>query len=540
VAKHESTFEQSCRLDVGRALVLTGAIAVCAVVAAYALSVHHENHFGPLPAVVVTVGLVVVLLWSAFSDLDRSRRHVKHQENYFRALVKRLAQKIVALEAEQLQQKLHHQALHDSLTGLPNRTLICDRLGSLLLENATDRTGASLLSIDLDNFRDVNDSLGFEAGDELLRSVAERLARTVRPSDTLGRLGGDEFLVLTEDGADRESAELMAERILAVLSGPFMIDRLGSTPLLIGASIGIATLGGETAEELIRNAEVALHQAKSEGKARYTVFKPSMHDTARRRLQLELELADAVELRQFFLEYQPVLALDRLDVVGVEALLRWRHPTRGVISPAEFVPMLEESGAIVEVGHWVLREACTQAAIWQARGFDLSVSVNVAAQQLDSGNLVEHVSDALAISLLDPSHLIVEITENNLMKDASCTVDRLLQLKRLGVRIALDDFGTGYSSMGYLQRFPIDILKIDRASCPELLPRTRSSGTSCGSVTTSGSKWWRKGSKNPSSCSACAPSTATSARGTSSPGPWAPKLSRRPSRTEEHRGSENA
>jgi diguanylate cyclase (GGDEF)-like protein len=357
--------------------------------------------------------------------------------------------------------ELRHQALHDSLTGLPNRALIADRIEQLLARNRRAGTQGAALYVDLDEFKNVNDTLGHEAGDRLLVAVAGRLTSTLRDADTIGRMGGDEFVVLIDGGDLKASPTLVAERLLSVMRQPFELYE-GDTPLIVNTSIGIAVGDRVTPGELLRDADVALYRAKAGGKNRYQTFEPAMQTELSDRVELELDLRSALTGEQFYLVYQPIYKLDELTVVGVEALLRWQHPTRGLIQPDEFIPILEHTGQIREVGRWVLNEACKQMAAWHARGDTLDISVNVSAGQLDSDTIIEHIRDALSSSALDPACLIVEVTETALMRNAEATASRLQAIKQLGVRIAVDDFGTGYSSLAYLQQFPVDCLKIDR------------------------------------------------------------------------------
>jgi diguanylate cyclase (GGDEF)-like protein len=358
--------------------------------------------------------------------------------------------------------ELRHQALHDALTGLPNRTLIMDRIDQLLTRNRRNNTMGAALYIDLDDFKNVNDTLGHGAGDQLLVAVAARLAGTLRDVDTIGRMGGDEFVVLIDGAALKVAPELVAERLLDVMRHPFDLDDL-SLPLTINTSIGIAIGDRDTGGDLLRDADVALYRAKASGKNRYEVFHPEMQTEISRRIELEFDLRSALDRDQFVLVYQPIYSLEDVALVGVEALLRWRHPVAGIVEPDEFIPILEQTGQIREVGRWVLLTACTQMAGWHAKGYTLDVSVNVSGRQLDHDSVVEHIREALDVSGLDARFLIIEVTETALMRDAADTAVRLKAIKELGVRIAVDDFGTGYSSLAYLQQFPVDCLKIDRA-----------------------------------------------------------------------------
>jgi diguanylate cyclase (GGDEF)-like protein len=359
-------------------------------------------------------------------------------------------------------QELHHLALHDALTELPNRALIIDRIDQMLARSRREHTPVAVLFLDLDNFKDVNDTLGHAAGDQLLAAVAARLTTAIRQEDTVGRLGGDEFVVLAEGASLAAGAEMVAERILDVLATPFEIAG-SDAPLAVTASIGIAKGRRSTPDELLRDADIALYQAKAAGKKCAVVFAPAMQEAVDDSRHLETDLHAALESNQFFLLYQPTFDLSSGSFTGVEALLRWRHPTRGVILPDDFIPALEASGLIVPVGRWVLEEACRQGAAWQRQGHHVTVSINVSAKQLDRDQIVAEVHDALTNSGFDPALCVLELTETTLMHNVDGTVARLTLLKALGVRVAIDDFGTGYSSLAYLRQFPVDMLKIDRS-----------------------------------------------------------------------------
>ncbi len=358
--------------------------------------------------------------------------------------------------------ELIRQALHDELTGLPNRWLVLDRADQLLARARRRGSIATVLVVDLDNFKDVNDTLGHAVGDELLKAVGDRLQDSVREGDTVGRLGGDEFVVLLEDDRLPSRGGLVAARILAELKAPFRIGTQ-DRPLSIAASIGIATGDRKTAGDLLKDSDVALYRAKSLGKACYVSFDSGMGSSVQEQVQLKGDLQLALAEEQFFLVYQPIIDLATLEIVGAEALLRWKHPTRGVVAPLEFIPSLESTGLIVEVGRWVLKEACRQAAIWERQDLKLTMNCNISARQLESDALVQDLQSALESSRLGPSSLVIEITESTVMKDVTGTIRRLNAFKALGVGVAIDDFGTGYSSLSYVHRFPVDVLKIDRS-----------------------------------------------------------------------------
>ncbi|HKC29693.1 MAG TPA: EAL domain-containing protein [Jatrophihabitans sp.] len=366
------------------------------------------------------------------------------------------------LDVEGATDELRRQATHDALTGLPNRMLILDRIERLQAWNRRTGTHGAVLFLDLDGFKNVNDTIGHDVGDKLLQAVAARLTESLREVDTIGRLGGDEFIIALDGAAPGPAPQLVAQRVLDLIRQPFEIAGV-TRPLLVTTSIGIAAVAGETPSDLLRNADVALYQAKANGKNCFEVFHPEMQAAIHRRYQLELDLRGALETHQYRLMYQPIYDLENFALLGFEALLRWDHPTHGVVSPTEFIPILESSAQIVEVGRWVLREACRQMAAWSVADEVLTMSVNVSAAQLDQDSIVHDVREALQSAGLDARALTVEITETALMHNVEATAARLRELKKLGVRVAIDDFGTGYSSLAYLQQFPVDCLKIDRA-----------------------------------------------------------------------------
>jgi diguanylate cyclase (GGDEF)-like protein len=366
-------------------------------------------------------------------------------------------------ELTRRQEELAFLATHDALTGLPNRTLILDRVEQMLVRARRSQAPVAALFVDLDNFKSINDTLGHGVGDELLRAVAARLDGVVRDIDALGRLGGDEFVVVAEGMSLDSGPEMIADRLLEALKQPFELAGADQNRLTVTASVGIAAGDRVSAEELLRDADIAMYRAKWDGKNRYVVFESGMQDAVQGRMELEMDLRTAFENEEFFLVYQPTFDLKDMTPTGMEALIRWRSPVRGVVQPDDFIPLLEETGLICEVGTWVLRQACLQGAEWRRAGYGVGMAVNVSARQLDTDEFVTEVRDALAQSGLEPSALTIEITETTLMRDADETARRLVQVKELGVRIAIDDFGTGYSSLAYLQRFPVDALKIDRS-----------------------------------------------------------------------------
>jgi diguanylate cyclase (GGDEF)-like protein/PAS domain S-box-containing protein len=361
-------------------------------------------------------------------------------------------------ERRRLEAELSHQAFHDSLTGLANRALFADRVAHALDRGVRRQNLFAVLFVDLDDFKTVNDSLGHAAGDELLVEVARRLESCLRPEDTCARLGGDEFAIMIENITDPEAAVVVAQRILAAVAVPPKV--LGSE-VSVQASIGIALgSGAESASDVLRSADLAMYRAKADGKSRFAVYEPSMHERVLERLALKADLQRSVVAEEFEIHYQPIVALQAGAIVGVEALVRWQHPERGLVEPDEFVPLAEETGLILPLGRFVLHGACREVRRWRSLGYGhLGISVNISAKQLASPTLPAEVAAALAESSLEPSALTLEITESMLL-DSQAVITRLEDLKRLGVQIAIDDFGTGYSSLNYLRRFPVDTLKI--------------------------------------------------------------------------------
>jgi diguanylate cyclase (GGDEF)-like protein/PAS domain S-box-containing protein len=366
-------------------------------------------------------------------------------------------------DATRLHDQLRTLAFHDSLTLLANRSLFSDRVHQAIRHIADGMTPA-VLFIDLDNFKTVNDSLGHSAGDQLLRSFAHRLVQCTRAGDTVARLGGDEFAVLIDHAPHIDAAMAVARQVLEACRQPFDID---GRPLRIGCSVGVAIADRvSNVERLLRNADAAMYWAKSRGKGHAETFQPEMLRAARRRMRIENELATAIELNQLEAHYQPIVDLNSRHLVGVEALMRWRHPTRGLVLPGDFIPLAEETGQIVAMTQWMLDRACADVARLQRdipHGDGLRVSVNVSSRYLNHGNIVEDVRNSLSAHRVDPACLILEVTESLLLENSARLARTFQELKKIGVRLALDDFGTGYSSLAYLHRFPIDILKIDRS-----------------------------------------------------------------------------
>jgi diguanylate cyclase (GGDEF)-like protein len=430
-----------------------------------------ERRFKPTPilraqgagsSAMVTIGGQSRLHGVLGAHAERAGAFNEHDVDFLQAIANVLAEAIARRAAEQ---HVRHQALHDPLTGLPNRTLLLERIGHWIDKAARSHGSAALLFVDLDNFKVVNDVLGHEAGDELLAQVGERIARAMRASDTVARLGGDEFVVFCEDIAGEHHALSLVERLIEVLEAPFVVRQRHHH---VTASVGIALAGASSsADDLMRDADAAMYRAKERGRNRYEVFDSEMHAWSRKWLETEADLRRALAGGELVNVYQPIVQPGDGRITGFEALVRWQHPTRGMLGPADFIEVAEQSGLIVDVGAQVLREACAEAARWQTvssrSGGPVHVSVNVSPRQLADPGLVATVVESLEAAGLDPSLLSLEITESALVGDAQSTLDVLSRLKELGIGIELDDFGTGYSSLTYLRRFPIDAVKIDRS-----------------------------------------------------------------------------
>jgi diguanylate cyclase (GGDEF)-like protein/PAS domain S-box-containing protein len=363
-----------------------------------------------------------------------------------------------------LQEELARQAFYDSLTGLANRALFHDRTSHALAHAERRGQRLAVLLLDLDGFKIINDSLGHQAGDQVLVMVAKRLTAGCRMSDTVARLGGDEFAVLLEEDVDETAAAGVAERLLAILREPFLFE---GRRLSVGGSIGVAMSEGAatTTDDLLRDADAAMYCAKNRGRDRYELFKPSMHTQAVELFELNTDLQKGLEQSQFVVHYQPIMDLAAQELSGVEALVRWQHPERGLLAPGEFIPAAEQTGLIVPLGNWVLREACRQMQAWREAfpGHRLVLSVNLSPRQLYEPELVDEVRGVLRDTGLEPGSLVLELTEGALLQGVEETRRKLAGLKALGVKLAIDDFGSGSSSLGYLGDFPVDILKIDRS-----------------------------------------------------------------------------
>jgi diguanylate cyclase (GGDEF)-like protein/PAS domain S-box-containing protein len=359
--------------------------------------------------------------------------------------------------------QISYMALHDALTGLPNRTLLQDRLGQAIAMANRNAMQVAVLMLDLDHFKDVNDTLGHFIGDRLLEAVSMRLRACLRESDIVARLGGDEFVIGLPEVAGNEDIEKVAQKVLSALGERLEIE---GHDLKIGCSIGISQhpADGESPEVLLQNADTAMYKAKSKGRGVYFFFTPDLNEATQRRQRLGKELHQALERGEFVLHYQPLVSTHGSRISGVEALLRWQHPQQGLISPNEFIPQLEELGLMLEVGNWVLKTACQQAVAWQKEGIrPVRVAVNLSAQQFYRSDIARTVEKILCETGLDPKWLELELTENLTLDDSEATMQIMLDLKRVGVSLSLDDFGTGWSSLACLRRFPLDRIKIDRS-----------------------------------------------------------------------------
>ncbi len=478
------------------------ALALCSVIPLLVLTYTLHGYFVPgagvpaggglqevlaLPVLVAFTGLLMAgggyVVWDLASAVSRTASLVATAEPSSQTAVSRSDEigtlmasfnrmlATIGQQSEEINQfpkrleQLTRQAFRDPLTNLPNRALFMDRLSHGLTRAQRRHEHLAVLFLDLDRFKVVNDTLGHSVGDQLLVEVSYRLGTALRPGDTVARLGGDEFGILLEDVADAETAETIAVRIEEGLGKPYPFE---GRDVFVTASIGIALSSAKLAspEEILRDADLAMYHAKAKGKARHEVFDGSMGAPALDRMDLEMDLRSAISRHEFRLHYQPILRLDTGKIAEVEALIRWQHDKRGLLQPDDFIGLTEETGLIVPIGQWVLAEACKQARTWQTEypsSPPLVMSVNLSAKQFQHPQLVEEITQALRETGLAPSCLKLEITESTVMHDAPATLAKLRELKELGVRLAIDDFGTGYSSLGYLKRFPVDTLKIDRS-----------------------------------------------------------------------------
>ena len=413
-------------------------------------------------------------LWAGTRESVSVEKRLRHKDGstvWAQITVARVAhgdeQRLMAMlqdvtERKRMEQQLLRQAFQDDLTGLANRALFRDRLRHALDRRARLQVDVAVLVLDLDGFKRVNDSLGHAAGDELLQVVGQRIANTVRAGETVARLGGDEFAIVVETVQMDEDPTALAERLLRVIAAP---ARIAGREVVVQVSVGIATAQpGEDGDTVLRNADTAMYSAKTAGRQCWRTYDPAMHINAMVRMEVEQDLRGALARDEFELHFQPLVRLKDGHLRGFEALIRWRHPRRGLVSPADFLPVAEETGLIVGIGKWVLREACLHAAEWGDTGEGLPrLSVNLAPRQLESETVVDDVRVALEQSGLDPARLILEVTESQVMRAPEAARAKLQAMRDLGVRIAIDDFGTGYSSLSHLQFFPVDELKIDRS-----------------------------------------------------------------------------
>jgi diguanylate cyclase (GGDEF)-like protein len=442
-------------------------LLLCAVFAGLELlAPHYVNLAGPARVLAWVVCVLAILLFArrAFMAHRATTGNLISAAKMAETQGGRLLASRDPTDRKDIEEQLRRLAFHDPLTLLANRALFRDRVEHALAVSKRSDRGVAMLFIDLDNFKMINDSFGHSEGDRVLSATAQRLIQCTRSGDTVARLGGDEFAVLLENLTGEEPVVEVAGRIVTTLQQPFPF--LGSGQR-VSASIGVAfATKDDGVEELLRNADVAMYSAKAQGKGRFAIFVAEMPDVANQRVQVEAELAQALTNDEFQLHYQPIVELRSGYLLGVEALVRWRHPKRGLVPPGEFLGIAEDSGQMVALGRWVLRQACAEVRAWQARlpeGREVRLAVNVSVGQLRDSDLVADVMGALKESQLDPGCLVIEVTEGVLMHNTESMLAKLNELKKLGVRIAIDDFGTGYSSLAYLHRFPIDIVKIDRS-----------------------------------------------------------------------------
>jgi diguanylate cyclase (GGDEF)-like protein/PAS domain S-box-containing protein len=381
-------------------------------------------------------------------------------------------------DRKRAEEKLAHDAFHDALTDLPNRALFMDHLKLAIarVERHPQQMFA-LLFLDLDRFKVINDSLGHMIGDQLLVAIAKRLERRLRPFDTIARLGGDEFTILLEEIKSTEEVIELTERIQKGLMEPF---KIGNHEIFASASIGIAlsNIQYKKTEDVLRDADTAMYYAKSLGKARYALFDQSMHDRALQTLQMETDLRRAIERKEFFVVYQPIVSLETARLIGFEALVRWQHPERGLVNPADFIPVAEETGYIIPIGQWVLEQACHQLNQWKKllpQGLALTMSVNLSGKQFAQNNLIGQITETITRTAIDPHELKLEITESVVVENIETATEMLNQLRAIGIQLSIDDFGTGYSSLSYLHRLPIDTLKIDRSFITQMIKNNENS-----------------------------------------------------------------
>jgi diguanylate cyclase (GGDEF)-like protein/PAS domain S-box-containing protein len=413
--------------------------------------------------------LIDGILWGyiGFDDCQTERQWSKSEETILQAMAGSFGG---AIKRHLAESTMRHQALHDQLTELPNRILFNDRLSVILAMAHRHATQAAILFIDLDRFKVVNDTLGHAVGDRLLQKATQRLLSCLRQEDTIARWGGDEFIIVLPNLTQPGDVIPIVERILAVMIPPFLLE---GHELHVTSSIGIALYpqDGKDEETLVRNADAALYRAKAQGRNNYQFYLPMMNAKSSELLLLNSQLHHAIERGEFIVHYQPIVAVRTGEIRGIEALIRWNHPEKGLLPPGTFIPFAEENGLIIPIGEWILKTACAQNQAWQAMGLPvIRVAVNLSARQFQQPNLVEKVAEILQETGLAPQHLELEITETTVMQDVAFTRSTLKMLKQMGVHLSVDDFGTGYSSLGYLKRFPLDTIKIDRAFVQELTP----------------------------------------------------------------------
>jgi diguanylate cyclase (GGDEF)-like protein len=439
---------------------------------------HLRSNLGLAAATVLVVVLLGVLLYHA---LVRPVRHLRAtieaagSDSTARARAEGPAEIAALAEAfnatasrrQQLEGQLSHQALHDPLTGLPNRALLSDRLGTALTRQARTGERVAVCFLDLDRFKVLNDGRGHPAGDALLVALAKRLSSAVRASDTVARFGGDEFVVVIDGVTDNEAALERARALVDAMTPPFLLN---GDAVHMSGTVGVAiSTGHETADELVRNADSAMYMAKTRERGSCALYDDRMHTAALSRLETERDLHRALSARELVNHYQPVCSVETGAIVGAEALVRWSHPERGMVAPADFIPVAEETGLIVPLGDWVLANACGQLAAWLRDGLGpLRVAVNVSARQLAAPGFPDRVAEILAESGIDAADLTLELTEGSLLGDTGTVIERLAALRGIGVHVSIDDFGTGYSSLAYLRALPVDEIKIDRSFVNDL------------------------------------------------------------------------
>jgi diguanylate cyclase (GGDEF)-like protein len=456
--------EPSGRLTRGRLILLASAALFAPGVMLYswATGSAQDLHVPEATAATAVVFVLVLIRMGALNrQIDRHMTRLHTQGRVLRAALD---------ERNALAEKLRHQAFHDSLTGLSNRALFLEKVQEALDGGNADGGAIAVLFIDLDDFKSINDRFGHSAGDELLTSIGQRLRGALRAGDLPARLGGDEFGLLIYNVDTEDVARVIAQRLFSSLNAPFTIAG-NSVP--VKASVGVSlNLHGDTAQDLLRNADAAMYLAKHRGKDRYELFDSTRHSGILEQMKLRTDFTGAIERNELVLHYQPQVDLLTKKTIGAEALIRWNHPTRRFLFPNDFISLAEETGAIVPIGNWVLREACTQAKRWideLAPDESFTISVNLSARQLADEDLVDSLAETLHATGLDPRNLILEMTESVLIQDEEASLERLRRLSRFGVRIAIDDFGTGYSSLTYLQRLPAEILKIDKSFIDNIL-----------------------------------------------------------------------